>query len=185
MNNKRKLLLALSGASASAVWAKPVIKSTVLPVHAESTTEEDTEEDTEVTGNFVYSETMGYDLSYSADAISNQTYDYDLLGATPTGDGTVVISNLQGDIEGPQEQWTIAMNGVLGNTHSSGDVSSMCNQVLPDVTFIITSAQITAAINSDKIRITATQIGGGSNGINRLCAAGENIMNITLSFPAI
>jgi hypothetical protein len=34
MNNKRKLLLALSGASATAVWAKPIVTAVVLPSHA-------------------------------------------------------------------------------------------------------------------------------------------------------
>ncbi len=34
MNSRRKLLLALSGASATAVWAKPVVQSVMLPAHA-------------------------------------------------------------------------------------------------------------------------------------------------------
>jgi hypothetical protein len=36
MNTKRKLLLALSGASATAVWATPVVDAVVLPSHAET-----------------------------------------------------------------------------------------------------------------------------------------------------
>ena len=36
MNNKRKLLLALTGASAIAVWTKPVVDAVVLPVHAQT-----------------------------------------------------------------------------------------------------------------------------------------------------
>ena len=40
MNKRRKLLLALTGASAATVWTKPVVDAVVLPAHAEMTTEE-------------------------------------------------------------------------------------------------------------------------------------------------
>ena len=36
MTKRRKLLLALTGASAAAVWTKPIITSAVLPVHAQT-----------------------------------------------------------------------------------------------------------------------------------------------------
>jgi hypothetical protein len=37
LNNKRKLLLALSGASTTAIWAKPVVSAVMLLAHAETT----------------------------------------------------------------------------------------------------------------------------------------------------
>ena len=36
MNKRRKLLLALSGASAATVWTKPVVNAVVLPAHAQT-----------------------------------------------------------------------------------------------------------------------------------------------------
>ena len=39
MNNKRKLLLALSGASTTTFWSKPVVNTVLLPAHAEMTSE--------------------------------------------------------------------------------------------------------------------------------------------------
>ena len=36
MNNRRKLLLALSGLSATTVWTKPIVNAVTLPVHAQT-----------------------------------------------------------------------------------------------------------------------------------------------------
>lgn len=168
MNKRRKLLLALSGASAATVWTKPVVNVVSIPAHAQTSMVE-----------FDYSETMGYDLPIVFDEVEipDQTFDFNLDGATPTGDGAVTISNLAGDLNnGASEQWTIAMGGVdLGLTNNN----PQCDPAGADQVFNVTLAALLAAISSDNIQITATN--GGD--ICPLCDT--NTMDVTLNFPAI
>jgi hypothetical protein len=174
---RRKLLKTLAGAggvvAAGALlpekWSRPVVDRILVPAHAQATG---------VSGT--YSETLGYDIPFNSggNLIPNQSFVFPLGGVTPAGDGTVTISNLQGDLgDGPIEQWTIrfAASGiVLGSTNNSpGDCLPA-----PGSVFNVTQAQLQAAISGGSIEISAEN--GGD--IQDFCVD-ANTMDVTLTFP--
>ncbi len=130
-------------------------------------------------GGSTFSQTQGYNLPMAgADKpISNQSFVFSLGGATPSGAGTVTISNLIGDTDKPGlEQWKIQLTPGprLGTTNNGTACTLVPAQVFP-----VTQAQLEAAIVGNNITIQA--INGG--GIDLLCS--PNTMDITLSFPTI
>ena len=175
---RRKLLKTLAGTggvvAAGALlpekWTQPVVDRILVPAHAQATG---------ITGT--YSETLGYDIPFSSGGaqIPNQSFLFALGGVTPAGDGTVTISNLQGDLgDGAIEQWTIRLGSVasgivIGVTNNSpGDC-----QPAPGSVFNVTQAQLQAAISGGSIEISAEN--GGD--IQDFCDA--NTMDVTLTFP--
>jgi hypothetical protein len=174
---RRKLLKTLAGAggvvAAGALlpekWTRPVVDRILVPAHAQATG---------VSG--IYSETLGYDIAQdSVGNIPDQSFVFPLGGVTPAGDGTVTISNLQGDVDSSSdEQWTIRLGPVgsgifLGLTNNG----EQCIGTAPGSVFNVTQAQLQAAISGGSIEISAEN---GAD-INSFCET--NTMDVTLTFP--
>jgi hypothetical protein len=54
--------------------------------------------------------------------VPDASFLFRLGGVTPLGDGTVTISNLQGDIDSPTtEQWTIRLGSIGSGVRLEGD----------------------------------------------------------------
>ena len=170
---RRKLLRVLAGAGGVVAtgallpekWSQPLVNRVLIPAHAQATG---------VSGT--YSETQGYDIDATLD-IPDQSFLCPLNGVTPAGDGTVTISNLQGDLNGVDKQWTIRLGSigsglVLGLTNNGPS----CDGPAPVSIFNVTQAQLQAAISGGSIEISAE-----NNGIVAICI--DNTMDVTLTFP--
>lgn len=79
MKNRRKLLLALSGASAATVWQKPVVNAIMLPVHA-STSLCTTDIRWEVTATD-QSRTGGYGYEIWDESCNREGFEYETTGS--------------------------------------------------------------------------------------------------------
>lgn len=151
-------------------WGRPVVDTVLLPAHAQTSFQATCTE-----GGFT--QTQGYNIA-TGESISDQAFVYDLGGATPCGDGTVTISNLAGDLDDIEEQWTIWLGAIgsgvnLGLTQNSpGDCEPAPGSVFP-----VTQAQLQAAISSGTIQISAE-----NGSIDNFCDT--NTMDVTLSFAA-
>ena len=177
--SRRKLLKSIAAGSSAVIaskslpenWTKPVVNSVMLPVHAQTSQAEES-----TTQAVVYTQTQGYDLAVnSVTTIPTQNFVFDLGGVIPTGDGTVTISNLAGDIDSNIiEQWTVQVGGVTVGLTNNG---TQCGPAIPSQVFDVTLAQLQAAISGGSI--TVTTLNGG--GINTFCTT--NTMDVTLSFP--
>jgi len=180
-NNRRKLLKSLAAGSGAVIagkslpesWTKPVVDSVLLPAHAQTS------------GTPVqYSQTQGYNFAEDEivppstnNLLPDLTFDFSVGNITPTGDGTVTISNLAGDLgDGAIEQWTIQVGAAtVGLTNNApGDCQPATGSVFP-----VTLAQLQAALSGGVITITA--VNGGD--IQTFCTT--NTMNITLAFPGV
>ncbi len=185
-DSRRKLLKSLAAGSGAVVagkslpesWSKPIVNSVLLSVHAE----------TSPGATVAYSQTQGFEHTGEVPSSSmlDQTLTFSLGGVTPTGNGTVNITNLAGDLNATtSEYWILKMGPTtIGQTAHSG---SECD-VAADAMFDVSLANLLAAVSGDTIEIIAENYGSH---INTMCGldggkGGEsNRMDVTLAFPAL
>ena len=115
--------------------------------------------------------------------VPDASFLFPLGGVTPLGNGTVTLSNLQGDIDSPIiEQWTIRLgstgSGVVLGLTTNG---AQCGGPAPESVFNVTQAQLQAAISGGSIEISA-QSGGSINAGCLLTYRGRPQPNIEAGF---
>ncbi len=185
-DNRRKLLKSLAAGSGAVVagkslpesWSKPIVDTVVLSVHAE----------TSPGATVAYSQAQGFEHTgqSSTNSMPDQTLTFTLGGVTPTGNGTVNITNLAGDLGiGNTNYWILKMGSTtIGQTAPS---VKQC-EVAADSKFDVSLANLLAAVSGDTIEIIAENNNGS---IQILCGpdgkgGGEsNRMDVTLAFPAL
>ncbi len=184
-DSRRKLLKSLAAGSGAVVagkslpesWSKPIVDTVVLSVHAE----------TSPGATVAYSQTQGFENTgeQSSSSMLDQTLTFSLGGVTPTGNGTVNITNLAGDLDDTGEYWILKMGPTtIGQTAPS---LIQC-EVAADAMFDVSLANLLAAVSGDTIEIIAENDAGE---IEKFCGpnggkGGEsNRMDVTLAFPAL
>jgi len=161
----------LAGKSLPDSWAKPVVDSVMLPAHAQ------TSQALIPPPSGPFSSTLSDGPVASG---GTRTFNFDVTGFIPTGDGTVDIIAI-GDIANTaNEDYEIFIEGTsLGLTSIGTLVLQQCDGIGVSDSFNIFQADLIAAAADNTITITA--VAGAGVAISGLCV--DNTVTATLSFP--
>ncbi len=160
--SRRKLLKSIAAGSGAIIagkslpesWSKPVVDSVMLPAHAQTSVVPPVEPT-------VFTQTLGFNYAAGGaigGTMLTETFDFNLGSLVPTGDGTITISNLAGDLNSdPGERWTIEVGAA---TVGVTDLPGECVAPVSMAPITVTLAELQAALSGGIITVSA--VNGGS-----------------------
>lgn len=177
---RRKLLKSLVAGSGAIVagkslpdsWAKPIVDSVMLPAHAQ------TSQAVTPPPTGLFSSTLSDGPVASG---VTRTFNFDVTGFIPTGDGTLDVTALGDIANSGNEDYEIFFEGTsLGSIGPGAMFSQQCDAIGVSDSYTILQADLIAAAADNIITITAVA-GSAVNILPTLCA--DSTVTATLSFP--